>query len=183
MCFDFTKMAPKIKVQTLFLKVMFCYLSIFGQVRGNLGNNGASRALIWKNAPNTKWNEVVSFWRSFSLEYFSGKFGEIWVKILRTPKNLPAPTPMGSTAYEKMYEERNKRQTLTATRVKNKHVNPNCLSNLFNSPNVVRSSASLGRFALRVARIRTSSTRAANQVVTWATQGTWRWNNNSEQKL
>jgi len=25
---------------------------------------------------------------------FSGKFGEIWAKILRTPKNLPAPTPM-----------------------------------------------------------------------------------------
>jgi len=31
------------------------------------------------------------FLRSFSLEYFSGKFGEIWVKILHTPKNLPAP--------------------------------------------------------------------------------------------
>jgi len=35
----------------------------------------------------------------FSLEVilfgvFSGKFGEIWEKILRTPKNLPAPTPM-----------------------------------------------------------------------------------------
>jgi len=28
------------------------------------------------------------------LEFFSGKFGEIWVKILRTLKNLPAPTPM-----------------------------------------------------------------------------------------
>jgi len=23
-----------------------------------------------------------------------GKLGEIWAKILRTPKNLPAPTPM-----------------------------------------------------------------------------------------
>jgi len=26
------------------------------------------------------------FWRSFPLEYFSGKFGEIWAKILRTAK-------------------------------------------------------------------------------------------------
>jgi len=25
---------------------------------------------------------------------FSGKFGEIWAKILRIPKNFPAPTPM-----------------------------------------------------------------------------------------
>jgi len=25
---------------------------------------------------------------------FSGKFGEIWAKILRTTKNLPAPAPM-----------------------------------------------------------------------------------------
>jgi len=29
-------------------------------------------------------------------KYFSGKFEEIWAKILRTPKNLPAPTPMFS---------------------------------------------------------------------------------------
>jgi len=34
------------------------------------------------------------FWRSFFLEYFSGKFVEIRAKIVRTPKNLPAPTPM-----------------------------------------------------------------------------------------
>ena len=32
--------------------------------------------------------------QSFRLEFFSGKFGEIWAKILRTPKNLPAPTPL-----------------------------------------------------------------------------------------
>jgi len=25
---------------------------------------------------------------------FSGKFADIWAKILRTPKNLPAPKPM-----------------------------------------------------------------------------------------
>jgi len=33
------------------------------------------------------FNEMQSFfWKSFSLEFFSGKFGEIWAKILRTPK-------------------------------------------------------------------------------------------------
>jgi len=31
------------------------------------------------------------------LGLFSGKFGEIWAKILRTPNNLPAPTPMKQT--------------------------------------------------------------------------------------
>jgi len=35
-----------------------------------------------------------SLWSSFSLDSFSGKFAEIWAKILRTPKNLPAPTPV-----------------------------------------------------------------------------------------
>jgi len=40
MGFDFTKMAPEIKVQTLlFLEVMFLQF-FFGQVRGNLGENG-----------------------------------------------------------------------------------------------------------------------------------------------
>jgi len=36
----------------------------------------------------------VYFWRSFSLEFFSGKFGGNWAKILRTTKNLPTPTPL-----------------------------------------------------------------------------------------
>jgi len=49
MCFDFTKMAPEIKVQTFFffLEVMFLQF-FFGQFRrnlgkfgGNLGKNGA----------------------------------------------------------------------------------------------------------------------------------------------
>ena len=35
-----------------------------------------------------------NFWRSFSLQFVLGKFGEIWAEILRTLKNLPAPTPM-----------------------------------------------------------------------------------------
>jgi len=32
--------------------------------------------------------------RAFSLDSFSGKFAEIWAKILRTLQNLPATTPM-----------------------------------------------------------------------------------------
>jgi len=36
---------------------------------------------------------IVFFWRLFFWS-FSGKFGEICAKILCTPKNLPAPTPM-----------------------------------------------------------------------------------------
>jgi len=34
------------------------------------------------------------FMRKYSHKKFSGKFGEIRAKILRTPKYLPAPTPM-----------------------------------------------------------------------------------------
>jgi len=37
------------------------------------------------------------FWKSFSFEYFSGKFEEIWAKILRTHHNFAAPTPMFHT--------------------------------------------------------------------------------------
>ena len=45
MGFDFTKMAPKIKVQSFFFYWRPCfYFVLFGQVRGDLGkfNNGAS---------------------------------------------------------------------------------------------------------------------------------------------
>jgi len=66
-------------------------------------------------APNVVWFENTGaqhlqnqlFWRSsqknvFMRKYlqkkwpenFSGKFEGIWAKILRTPQNLPAPTPM-----------------------------------------------------------------------------------------
>jgi len=94
MCFDFTKTAPKIKVQMFFFfyRSCFCFV-LFGQVRGDLGkfNNGAWIVLWFKQIHST-WEEMQSFfWRSFSLEFFSGKFGEIWAKILHTPKNLHAP--------------------------------------------------------------------------------------------
>jgi len=68
---------------SLFLEVMF--LVLFWQFRGNLSNNGAWSALIWKNAPNIKWNAVI-FFGGNCLECFSGRFGEIWAKILRIPK-------------------------------------------------------------------------------------------------
>ena len=42
MCFDFTKMAPEIKMQTfIFLEVMFLQF-FFGQVRGNMGKFGGN---------------------------------------------------------------------------------------------------------------------------------------------
>ena len=72
------------------------YLVLFGQVRGDLGkfNNGAWIVLWFKQAHPT-WEEMQCFfWRSFSLEFFSGKFREIRAKILRTPKHLHALTPM-----------------------------------------------------------------------------------------
>jgi len=100
MCFDFTKMAPKIKVQTFFWRSCF-YLVFFGQVRGNFG--------IWASQGKfgQKWflkcfdfdaltKMAPVFFRSFSLEFFSGKVGEIWAKIIRTHKHLPAPTPMAA---------------------------------------------------------------------------------------
>jgi len=71
---------------------------IIRQVRRNLGKFGG----IWakmvlevcfdlkKCAQHDKKCSRF-FWRSFSLEFFSGTFREIWAKILRTPKNTPAP--------------------------------------------------------------------------------------------
>ena len=89
------KWPPKIKVPPFFSWRSCYYFVLFGEVRGNLGKgnfgkNGAWSALVWKNAPSMKRNAVVFF----EVIFFSGKLGEIWAKILRTPKNLPAPTPM-----------------------------------------------------------------------------------------
>jgi len=45
-----------------------------------------------KMAPKMK---VKTFsWKSFSFKFFSGRFAEIWAKILHIPKNLRAPTTM-----------------------------------------------------------------------------------------
>jgi len=92
------KWHPKIFLLFIFWKSCI-NLVIFGQLKGNLGKfwwnldkNGAKNASIWKQC--VQWNAVVFLWRSFSLDCFSGKFVEIWAKILRTTKNLIAPTPM-----------------------------------------------------------------------------------------
>ena len=92
LCFDFTKMAPEIKVQTfLFLDVIFPQF-FFGQVRGNLGKfggnldkNGAWSALIWKKCA-LNGMKCSHYLRWFSLEFFSGKFREIWAKYFAPPK-------------------------------------------------------------------------------------------------
>jgi len=73
----------------------------------NLGKIGAQRGLIWKNGAQFWQKHIKSFfWRSPQKNVglrkclhkkwpknFSGKFGEVQAKILRTPQNLPAPTP------------------------------------------------------------------------------------------
>ena len=80
------KWRPKSKCRRFyFLEVMF-FQFFFWKVRGNLGKfegnlgiNGAWSGLIWKNAPELEQNAVI-FLSLFSLEFFSGKFGEIWAK-------------------------------------------------------------------------------------------------------
>jgi len=57
----------------------FCLVGnhVFGQVRGNLGKNGAWSALIWKMRRNEM--QSIFFWRSFFVELFRaslGKFGQ-----------------------------------------------------------------------------------------------------------
>jgi len=85
MCSDFTKMTPKIKVQTSFFggHVMF-YSVLFGQVRGNLAKKGA---LIWKNAPNMKRNAVVFlFGGHFLWSIFRASLGKFVQKSFAPPK-------------------------------------------------------------------------------------------------
>ena len=55
---------------------------------------------------HTKKRSSWSLWekicRQTSHKNFSGKFGEIEAKILRTPKRLPAPTPMTGDIFESL---------------------------------------------------------------------------------
>jgi len=76
------KMAPEIEVQTISFEVTFSF-NAFRQVRGNLGK---FRRNLGKNASFFGGHFLWSFFRTNL-----GKFGQ---KILRTFKNLPAPTPM-----------------------------------------------------------------------------------------
>jgi len=91
-------MAPKMKVKKwrrFFFFGRHVLFVVFGQIRKNLGK------LEWNLGKN--WclkflapSEVVLslFWEVIFSGFFSGKFAEIRAKILRTPKNLPAPSPM-----------------------------------------------------------------------------------------
>jgi len=63
---------------------------------GELGEICASLGAVW--AKMVQKCLVTSETRSFfGRSFFSGKFAEIWAKILRIPKNLSAPTPMKQT--------------------------------------------------------------------------------------
>jgi len=69
--------------------ILFCfwrscfYLVLFGQVRGNLGKNGAWSALIWKNAPNIKRNAVVFL----EVILFGVVFGQVWGNLGKNPSH------------------------------------------------------------------------------------------------
>jgi len=41
--------------------------------------------------------QMKSFLEVMHFGVFSGKFGEIWAKMFRTPKTLPAPTPIAGS--------------------------------------------------------------------------------------
>jgi len=95
MCFDWTNTAPKFKVQTFFLEVRFLFRSF---LLGKLGKIWAKMVLqvclyLKKCAQHEKKCSHF-FGGHFLWSFFLGTFGKIWAKILRTTKNLPAPTPM-----------------------------------------------------------------------------------------
>ena len=90
----------------------FWFAENLSKIPENLGINGAQPCFTSKNGTHglrkntwrpflgghTKKKSSWSFWekicRKNCTKNFSGKFGEIRAKILRTPKDLPAPTPM-----------------------------------------------------------------------------------------
>ena len=68
MCFDFTQMALNIKVLTLFFCFSCFHLALFGQVRGNLGNNVAWRVYLGDPLPSRGlffcWFHILGkFWK------------------------------------------------------------------------------------------------------------------------
>jgi len=106
-----TKRFDLVKIREKSLKICENFRKIpenLGKLPENTGKNGAQRTLVWK-----KWRQTCSeshedlflevipktvVMRNSSHKKwpknFSGKFGKIRAKILRTPKNLPAPTRM-----------------------------------------------------------------------------------------
>jgi len=96
------KWHPKSKCRRFFnfvLEVIF-YLVLFGQVWGKFGQKWCLKFFDLKKCTlhgkkaGIEMESFFLFWRPSSLEFFSGKFGETWAKTLRTPKTLPAFTPM-----------------------------------------------------------------------------------------
>jgi len=80
------------KVQTFFLRSCL-FLVLYGKVRGNLGKIWCLRCLDLKKHVQDEM-KCSHFLEVILFRVFSGKFAEIWAKILRTPKILPARTPM-----------------------------------------------------------------------------------------
>jgi len=88
----------KIAVCGLIKNIFYGIRVLFNSFRASLGKCGQKWGLKCfglKKFPQheKKSSRFLFFQRLFSLEYFSCKFGEIWAKILRSPKNLPGPTP------------------------------------------------------------------------------------------
>ena len=82
------KIAPKIKVQTVFRRSCF-YVVVPGKLPANLGKFGLKWCLKCFDLKKCARYEMKM--QSFFLEVilfgiFSGKFGEIWAKIYHTPK-------------------------------------------------------------------------------------------------
>jgi len=61
--------------------------------------------MLWflKMCPKSKCSR---FFGGYFFECFSGKFGEMWAKMLRTPKNCPVPTPMSKALWKGPYCEK-----------------------------------------------------------------------------
>jgi len=78
MCFDFTKTAPTIKMQTFLFFWRSCFFGKFGQVWWNFGQKWCLRCFDLKNCANI-------FLRAFSLEFFSGKFAAPKICLLLHP--------------------------------------------------------------------------------------------------
>jgi len=73
-----------------------CVLGKLGEFWASLGDIWAKMVLEvpWFEKMLSTWNEMQSFFLRSVFGVLSGRFGEIWAKILCAPKNLAAPTPM-----------------------------------------------------------------------------------------
>jgi len=50
----------------------------------------------------------IELYGMFDAQHLSGKFGEIWAKFFRTPKNMPTPTPVwGCQSFRELLQNLN----------------------------------------------------------------------------